>query len=50
MNFYSYKLLHHAKQYSTDALEPGSKEQCKKAAGVTGGLISNKIANKMTKN
>ena len=41
---YSQKLLCHAKQSATDALETVSKRAIQKAAEATGDLIANKIA------
>ena len=41
---YSQKLLCHAKQSATDALETASKRAIQKAAEATGDLIANKIA------
>ena len=46
---YSQKLLDHAKQYETDTLKRASKRAIPKAAEGTGYLISNKIADKITK-
>ena len=45
----SQKLLDHAKQSPTDALKTNSKKVNQKAAEATGDLISNKIANRITK-
>ena len=46
---YSWKLLHHAKKYATDALKTSSKQVIQKTPEATGDLIGNKIANKITK-
>ena len=46
---YSKKLLDHAKQSVTDTFKTSSKKVFQKTAEVTGDLIDNKIANKITK-
>ena len=46
---YSQKPLDHAKKYSTDVLKTASKRTIQKVTEVTGGLIGNKIADKVTK-
>ena len=46
---YSQKLLDHAKTAETDAIKTSSKRVIQKIAEGTGGLISNKIANRITK-
>ena len=46
---YSQKLLDHAKQSATDALKTNSQRVIPKAAEATGGLIGNKIADRITK-
>ena len=46
---YNQKLLDHAKQSTTDALKTTSKRAIQKTAEVTGDLIGNKIAEKITK-
>ena len=46
---YSQKLHDHAKKSGTDALKTSSKRVIKKTAASTGGLIVNKIADKITK-
>ena len=46
---YSQKLLYDAKQSATDALRSASKRAIQKVAETTGGLIGNKIADKITK-
>ena len=46
---YSQKLLDHAKQSATDALKTNSQRVILKAAEATGGLIGNKIADRITK-
>ena len=43
------KLLDHAKQSATDAPKTSSKRVIQKTAEVAGDLISNKIANKVTR-
>ena len=43
------KLLHHAEQYATDALKTASKRVIQKTAEVTGSLIGNKIASRITR-
>ena len=45
---YSQKLLDHAKKFATDALKTSSKQVIQKTAEVTGDLIGNKIANRIT--
>ena len=45
----SKKLLDHAKQSATNALKTASNRAIQKIAEVTGALIGNKIANKITK-
>ena len=46
---FSQKLLDHAKQSATDALKTASKRAITKTAEATGGLIGNKITDKITK-
>ena len=46
---YSQKFLDHAKQSATDPLKTASKTAIQKTAEGTGYLISNKIADKITK-
>ena len=46
---YSQKLIDHAKQSATNALETSSKKAIQKTAEVTGDLIENKIADRITK-
>ena len=46
---YSKKHLDHTKQYATDALKTVSKRAIQKPAEVTGDLIGNKTANRITK-
>ena len=46
---YSEKLLNHAKQSETDAFKTSLKILIQKAAKVTGDLIGNKIADKITR-
>ena len=46
---YCQKRLDHAKKYATDAFETASKGVNQKTAEATGDLITNKIANKITK-
>ena len=46
---YSKKLFDHAKKSATDALKTCSKRVIQKAAEVTGDLIGNKIADRITK-
>ena len=46
---YRPKLLHHAKQFATDAFKTGSKRTIQKTAEATGDLIRNKIVNEITK-
>ena len=46
---YSYKLLDHAKQSATDALNNTSKRAIQKTAEATGDLIGNEIAFRITK-
>ena len=46
---YSQKLIDHAKQSATDALQTVSKTAIQKTAEATGGLIGNKIADKITR-
>ena len=41
------KLSNHSKQFATDALKTASKEQLKKKAEATCGLIGNKSADKI---
>ena len=43
------KVIDIAKQYTADALKTASKIEIQKAAEVTGDLIGNKIADKITK-
>ena len=43
------KVVDIAKQYTADALKTASKIEIQKAAEVTGDLIGNKIADKITK-
>ena len=45
---YSQKLLDHAKQSATDTLKTDPERLIEKAAEVTGDLIGNKIADKIT--
>ena len=45
---YSQKLIDHAKQSATDALQTVSKTAIQKTAEATGDLIGNKIADKIT--
>ena len=47
-NKYGQKLLDSAKKSTTDGIKTASKRAIQKAAEATGGLIGNKIANKMT--
>ena len=46
---YCQKRLDHAKKYATEAFETASKRVNQKTAEATGDLITNKIANKITK-
>ena len=46
---YSQKFFDHAKQFLTDALKTTLKREIQKTAERTGGLISNKIAERITK-
>ena len=46
---YGQKLLDHAKKSVTEAIESSSKRVIQKTAAATGDLISNKMANKITK-
>ena len=46
---YSQKLLDHAKQSATNALKTASKRAIQKTAEATGGLIGNKINDRITK-
>ena len=46
---YSQKLLDHAKESATDALETSSKRVFQKTAETTGYLTGNKIADRITK-
>ena len=43
------KILDHAKKFATDALKTFSERVIQKTAEATGDLISNKIANRITK-
>ena len=45
----SQKFFYHAKQSATDAFKTASKRVIQKAAGTTGDLIGNKIANAVAK-
>ena len=47
-NKYGQKLLHSAKQSTTDAIKTASKRAIQKTAEATGDLIGNKIADKIT--
>ena len=47
-NKYGQKLLDSTKKSTTDAIKTPSKKAIQKTAGVTGDLIGNKIANKIT--
>ena len=47
-NKYGQKLLHSAKQSTTDAIKTASKTAIQKTAEATSDLIGNKIANKIT--
>ena len=47
-NKYGQKLLHNAKNFTTDAIKTASKRAIQKTAEVTGGLIGNKNADKIT--
>ena len=47
-NKYSQKLLHTAKKSTTDAIKTASKRATQKTAKVTGDLIGNRIAYKIT--
>ena len=47
-NKYSQKLLDTAKKSTTDAIKTASKRAFQKTADATGGLINNKIADKIT--
>ena len=47
-NKYGQKLLHNAKNFTTDAIKTASKRAIQKTAGVTGDLIGNKNADKIT--
>ena len=46
---YSQKFLDHAEQLATDVLKAASKRAIQKTAGITGDLVRNKIADKITK-
>ena len=46
---YSQKLLDHAEQSATDAFKTTSKRAIQKVAEATGGLIGNKIADRIRK-
>ena len=46
---YSQKLLDHAEQSAIDAFKIASRKAIQKTAEATGDLISNKIANRITK-
>ena len=46
---YSQKVLDHAKQSATDTLKTTSKKAIHNTAEATGGLISNKIPDKISK-
>ena len=46
---YSQIFFDHAKQFSTDPLKTTLKREIQKTAEITGGLISNKIAERITK-
>ena len=46
---YSQKLLDHAQQYATDALETISERAIQKTAKATSGFIGNKIPDKITR-
>ena len=46
---YSQKLLDHVKQSATDALKTSWKRVIPKTADATGGVIGNKIADKITR-
>ena len=48
-NKYGQKLLDSAKKSTTDAIKAASKRAIQKIAEATGGLIGNKIADKITK-
>ena len=47
-NKYGQKLLHNAKNFTTDAMKTASKRAIQKTAEVTGDLIGNKNADKIT--
>ena len=47
-NKYGQKLLHNAKNFTTDAIKTASKRAIQKTAEVTGDLIGNKNADKIT--
>ena len=47
-NKYGQKLLHNAKNFTTDAIKTASKRAIQKAAEVTGDMIGNKNADKIT--
>ena len=47
-NKYGQKLVHTAKKSATDEIKTASKRAIQKTAEATGGLISNKIADKIT--
>ena len=47
-NKYGQKLLHSAKQSTTDVIKTASKRAIQKTAEATGDLIGNKIADKIT--
>ena len=47
-NKYGQKLLDSTKQSTTDAIKTASKREIQKGAEATGGLIGNKIADKIT--
>ena len=47
-NKYGQKLLYSTKKSTTDAIKTASKREIQKTAEATGGLIGNKIADKIT--
>ena len=47
-NKYGQKLLHNVKNFTTDAIKTASKRAIQKTAEVTGDLIGNKNADKIT--
>ena len=47
-NKYSQEVLHSVKKSTTDAIETSSKKAIQKTVEATGGLIGNKIADKIT--